>query len=335
MVFFCIFQTLDLPLGRKDSSSQSASTASTTTNSPTAHSPSLSPSLQTDAFTTPSYGHFGPAIHQHLHRVHYIPRLPAKQTTSPPVPPPLSPTHTSSETAIRSSNLDSNGHTVDEIWVKGDSRIGSEHVKPTENPLSTPDDNIEMAVDYSYVQFARSRPSLHEYSYPTLDTVSNKSPQRHDSISELKKHNLDVLGSQPPLPSKKKRKDRTKREKRQSKHLLGPQRTRCVYCHDWFHHDDNHRGKCEDAPDKVAECIEKASCICCARGVLYHCMADADGDYGHPCVCDSTDSNNCKKWTALTILAFFVPCLWCYWPLTACHRCGVACGCCGARHKAA
>ena len=52
-----------------------------------------------------------------------------------------------------------------------------------------------------------------------------------------------------------------------------------------FVHDENMRGNCEDAPDKVAECIEKVSCICCARGMLYHCMADADGDFGHLCVC--------------------------------------------------
>ena len=141
---------------------------------------------------------------------------------------------------------------------------------------------------------------------------------------------------QPPLPikSKKKRKMGRKEKKNSGTSHLLSQRSRCVYCNEMFLHDENARGICEDAPDRVADCIEKASCICCARGMLYHCMADADGDYGHPCVCDTADDVNCRKWTALTFLSLFVPCLWCYWPLTACHRCGIGCGCCGGRHKA-
>ena len=205
------------------------------------------------------------------------------------------------------------------------------------DPLSAHDDTVNMGADYSYVQFDCGRPSVHEYSYPTLDTVTTRSPQRRDSIGEIKKQNNwgDVHTSQPPLPTKKKKRDRIKKaDKKQSGHLLR-QRARCVYCHETFFHEDNVRGSCEDAPDRVMQGIERVTCICCARGMLYHCMADADGNYGHPCVCDVTDSNNCKKWTALTLLACFVPCLWCYWPLTACHRCGTACGCCGARHKAA
>ncbi len=316
---FCVFQALNLPLGRKDSSSQSASTASTTTSSPTHQSPALS-SIQEPTF--PNQYH---ANHHHLHRVHYIPRHP-KQTTSP---------HSSEKESTKSkSSTESNGTMREDVWIKADKNGSSQRIKP-DNQGNT-DDNIEMALDYSYVQFARSRPSVHEYSYPTLDSISKSPSQRRDSISSLKKHNLEMLATQPPLPtkSKKKKKDRTKKDKKQSRHLLS-QRSRCVYCHEMFVIDENGRGVCVEAPDQVAECIEKVSCICCARGMLYHCMADADGDYGHPCVCDSHDQHNCKKWTALTILSFFVPCLWCYWPLTGCHRCGVACTCCGGRHKAA
>lgn len=319
-------QTLDLPLGRKDSSSQSASTASTTTSSPTPQSPALP---MNDPFGGPPPFPNPHPNHHYLHRVHYISRTP-KQPSSPPSSDKGS---TKSKTSVESQNIQSvsNGRGLEDVWVKAEKNGSSPRIKPEG---SAHDGDIEMAVNYSYVQFAaRSRPSVHEYSYPTLDSI-NKTPQRRDSISSLKKHNVDFLASQPPLPlkSKKKKKDRTKKDK--NCRLLS-QRSRCVYCHEMFVHDENTRGNCEEAPDKVMECIEKVSCICCARGILYHCMADADGDYGHPCICDTTDDSNCKKWTALTILSLFVPCLWCYWPLSACHRCGVACGCCGGRHKAA
>ena len=320
-----MFQTLELPLGRKDSSSQSASTASTTTSSPTPQSPAL-PTINDPFGSAPSFSH-PHANHHHLHRVHYIARTP-KHPSPPSSEKGSTKSKSSTESQIQSV---SNGRGLEEVWVKADKIGSSPRIKPEG---SGHDDNIEMAVDYSYVQF--SRPNVHEYSYPTLDSIS-KSPQRRDSISSLKKHTIDALAAQPPLPtkSKKKKKDRPKKDSRnQNAHLLS-QRSRCVYCHEMFVHDENARGNCEDAPDKVAECIEKVSCIYCARGMLYHCTADADGDYGHPCVCDTTDESNCKKWTALTILSLFVPCLWCYCPLSACHRCGVACGCCGGRHKAA
>ena len=324
---------MDLPLGRKDSSSQSASTASTTTSSPTAHSPSLSPILvPTDTFTAQQFGSLGSQHNQHLHRVHYLERVPQGKQT-----PPLSssPTPPSNETVTtKSSNVDSNGRSADDIWVKNESRPGTRQL----DPLSAHDDAIDVGTDYSYVQFARSRQSVHEYSYPTLDSVSKSPQRRRDSVGEIKKHNnwTDMHTSQPPLPMKKKKRERIKKgDKKPGGHLLGRQRARCVYCHDSFTHEENTRGSCKDAPDGVMQGIEKVTCISCARGMLYHCMADADGNYGDPCVCDFTDSNNCKKWTALTLLACFVPCLWCYPPLTACYRCGTECGCCGARHKAA
>ena len=311
-----MFQTLDLPLGRKDSSSQSASTASTTTSSPTGQSPAVC--TLHDTFSVPTPQPHYQANHQHLHRVHYIPRHP-RLPTSPQ----------SSEKDV-TRTLETNGR-PEEIWIRSD-KVPHQHVKPDGGP--NPDDNIEVAMDYSYVQFARNRPSVHEYTYPTYPLESLKQPpSRRDSLSSLKKHNIEMYSTQPPLPTKSKKRGKgRKKEKKQSRHLLS-QRDRCVYCNEMFEADENQRGNCEDAPDKVGDCIEKVACICCARGMLYHCMSDADGDYGHPCVCDATE-DNCKRWTALTVLSLFVPCLWCYWPLTACHRLGMACGCCGGRHKA-
>ena len=324
-------QALDLPLGRKDSTSHSASTASTTTSSPSPQSPAFS--CVSDQF------HVSNHHHHHLHRVHYIPR----QQVSPlhrHASQPASSTNTSTRsTHSNESSVQHSGYTRshsgshEDIWVRAENKNGMSNDKiKADQGSSATEDNIEIKDNYSYVQFAKDRPIVHDYSYPTLDSLS-KSPQRRDSITSQKKHNQETISAvQPPLPIKSKKK--RKRSKRDKKHLLS-QRARCVYCNEMFAFEDNQRGNCVDAPDRVAQCIEQVSCICCARGMLYHCMADADGDYGHPCICDTNDVTNCRKWTALTILSLFVPCLWCYWPLTTCHRCGVACGCCGGRHMAA
>ncbi|KAK2162653.1 hypothetical protein LSH36_94g01031, partial [Paralvinella palmiformis] len=342
-----VFMTLELPLvSRKDSSSQSASTASTTTSSPSPQSPALSsPTIHPEAYNpgSPHVLSHPHNNHHHLHRVHYISKSRPSQPTSP--------NNSQRSVSVKSSTESGGivGGLRDDVWLKPDSSNElSDKIKSDDS--ATLNDNVEI-VDNSYVQF-ENRPSAHEYSYPTIDSIGKGTtmgtpgghhmapppPQsvgmRRDSISSLKKHQLDVL--QPPLPTKSKRKKRhwLRKDKRQSRHLLS-QRSRCVYCHEMFVHEENQRGACEDAPDRVALCIERVSCICCARGMLYHCMADSDGDYGHPCVCDTSDDSNCKKWTALAVLSLFVPCLWCYWPLSTCHRCGVACGCCGGRHKAA
>ncbi|KAI0207996.1 hypothetical protein LSAT2_007329 [Lamellibrachia satsuma] len=311
-----VFMTMNLPLRRKDSSSQSASTVSTTTSSPSPQSPALPPFCSNQLNNNGS----GHANHHYLHRVHYVTRPHASGK-------PLASPQLSSNSRSSSNNVTT---ITEDVWVKA----GDMQMNPASSS-STTDENV--VLDYPYVQFAKEKPSEHDYS--TLDTNAGKAPssqpfcshQRRDSINSLKKHNLEVLSSQPPLPTKKKRKDRSRKDRR----LLLSQRSRCMYCREMFVHDDNPRGACEDAPDRATCCIEKVSCIWCAETMLYHCMADVDGEYGHPCICDSSDDNNCKKWTALTILSFFVPCLWCYWPLTACHRCGVVCGCCGGRHKAA
>jgi sprouty-related EVH1 domain-containing protein len=306
-------QTLDLPLGgRKDSSSQSASTTSTTTSSPTQQSPAQEP------FIT-SYHH---SNNQHLHKITYVSRQPLKASPS-------------SDKSSKSISTGSDTNSKEEVWVKQHEKQPSIQSKSDKSGGgSDPDTTIEIK-DHKgdskgyYVQFAKN--TNNDYSYPQLDSV--RPSHRKDSLSSLKK--IDIC-LQPPLPCKKKtKKGRGGKDKKDTGYLLSQKRARCVYCQKMFVHEDNMKGSCEDAPDKVHEFIEHVSCICCARGLLYHCMADADGDYGHPCVCDSSDDSNCKKWTALTLLSFFVPCLWCYWPLTACHRCGVSCGCCGGRHKAA
>ncbi|KAM9589321.1 LOW QUALITY PROTEIN: uncharacterized protein ACIBXB_007777 [Morphnus guianensis] len=108
--------------------------------------------------------------------------------------------------------------------------------------------------------------------------------------------------------------------------------SRCVYCRGVFSREENGREQCRDAPDPAGRCVRRLSCLWCAESLLYHCMADAEGDFSAPCSCGG-HPHCCARWLAPAALALLVPCLCCY-PLRACHWCGGHCGCCGGRHKA-
>ncbi|XP_016328173.1 sprouty-related, EVH1 domain-containing protein 1-like [Sinocyclocheilus anshuiensis] len=113
------------------------------------------------------------------------------------------------------------------------------------------------------------------------------------------------------------------------------ERSRCIYCREMFNHEDNQRGQCQDAPDPIKQCIYRLSCMLCAESMLYHCMSDSEGDFSDPCSCDASEEQFCVRWLALLGLSLLAPCMCCYPPLRACHRCGEACRCCGGKHKAA
>lgn len=112
------------------------------------------------------------------------------------------------------------------------------------------------------------------------------------------------------------------------------ERSRCVYCQDMFNHEENGRGRCQEAPDPIQTCIRRVSFMWCADSLLYHCMSDPEGDYSDPCSCDTSDERFCLRWAALVGLSLLAPCMCCYAPLRVCYRCGVACHCCGGKHKA-
>ncbi|XP_031418012.1 sprouty-related, EVH1 domain-containing protein 2 [Clupea harengus] len=116
--------------------------------------------------------------------------------------------------------------------------------------------------------------------------------------------------------------------------VTGGERARCVYCRDLFRREDNRRGHCTEAPDPVRTCIRRVSFMWCADSLLYHCMSDPEGDYSDPCSCDATEERFWLRWAALLGLSLLAPCMCCYGPLRACHRCGVAIHCCGGKHKA-
>ncbi|KAM9733214.1 LOW QUALITY PROTEIN: sprouty-related, EVH1 domain-containing protein 3 [Menidia menidia] len=123
---------------------------------------------------------------------------------------------------------------------------------------------------------------------------------------------------------------------------------RCVYCGGVFGPGEGGRGRCRDAPDPAARCLRRWTCVWCADSLLYHCMADAEGEFWEPCSCEGGaggageageggeggGGRAVARWMALIALSLAVPCMCCYLPLTACLRCGEGCGCCGGRHKA-
>ncbi|XP_077537282.1 sprouty-related protein with EVH-1 domain isoform X3 [Haemaphysalis longicornis] len=174
---------------------------------------------------------------------------------------------------------------------------------------------------YSYVQFAK-----HDYSYPLVETLKSgvrgevppAAPPAAPPPVSGQTPTAPGKKAAPPLPSKARQK-----------------RRQCRHCLEEFSEDSNARGACEYAPDSVLSCINTASCISCAHCMLYHCMADAEGDFSQrPCSCSGSPRDCRRRWAGLALLSLLVPCLWCYLPLRACHRAAVSCGLCGGRHQA-
>lgn len=158
----------------------------------------------------------------------------------------------------------------------------------------------ESAEPYSYVQFSKAE---HEYCYPAVETL---------------KPAFKKPAEPPLLPSK------------------GWRAQQCRHCLDSFVEEENRAGSCEYGPDRTLRCVDNATCFSCAQCMLYHCMSDAEGDFPqHPCSCDAADEHCRRRWTGLALLSLFVPCLWCYLPLRACHHCAVGCGYCGGKHEPA
>uniref|UniRef100_A0A8C6W8S9 Sprouty-related, EVH1 domain-containing protein 2 n=1 Tax=Nannospalax galili TaxID=1026970 RepID=A0A8C6W8S9_NANGA len=164
----------------------------------------------------------------------------------------------------------------------------------------------------SYVRFAKGEVPKHDYNYPYVDSSDFEDPKGRGG---------GVIKTQPPRAKSRRRRE-------------DGERSRCVYCRDMFIHEENRRGRCQDAPDALRTCIRRVSCMWCADSMLYHCMSDPEGDYTDPCSCDTSDEKFCLRWMALIALSFLAPCMCCYLPLRACYHCGVMCRCCGGKHKA-
>ncbi|XP_034476747.1 sprouty-related, EVH1 domain-containing protein 1 isoform X2 [Drosophila innubila] len=198
-----------------------------------------------------------------------------------------------------------------------------------------PAGQIAPSENYSYVTLTAVH---HDYNYPVVEQpvgvqVLNA---RRESITALKKRNA-LEAAQAMVAAQ------TSAGTGASKPLHKPNvsdilkketRLRCRYCHELYSEDFNRRGACEYAPDPFRSGYECMSGMGCARCMIYHCMSDAEGETAqHPCDCSVSEAGCTKRWLGLALLSLFVPCLWCYPPLRACHLLGIHCGICGGRHK--
>lgn len=89
-------------------------------------------------------------------------------------------------------------------------------------------------------------------------------------------------------------------------------------------------------------CVDYGSCLCCVKGLMYHC-ASRDGDddtcADDPCSCGP--HRRLGRWSCLALTSLALPCLCCYWPLrglaSGLEHCYSSCdsrGCrCETRHS--
>lgn len=70
--------------------------------------------------------------------------------------------------------------------------------------------------------------------------------------------------------------------------------------------------------------LEYTTCLCCVKGLFYHCSAQDDEDHcaDRPCSCGPAHA--CARWGTMALLALCLPCLCCYPParlgLALCQR---------------
>ena len=178
-----------------------------------------------------------------------------------------------------------------------------------------------------YVQFAKSSDGLgdpcFDYSYPQLDAVAaDTTPYPLPS--------LPVAATPPPRPAFLRPAPNVTDQP--SQRLLS-RNAHCVYCQQMYDVADNAVGSCRHAPDPLTAVVDFLTCGTCARLTLGRCCRVVDPEEeAHPCSgeLDAT----CGRWAALTALSVVVPCLCCYWPLTACGNGAARCGWySGRRHR--
>ena len=70
--------------------------------------------------------------------------------------------------------------------------------------------------------------------------------------------------------------------------------------------------------------LDYASCLCCVKGLFYHCSKDYELDRDDGSASCADDPCSCgphrllARWGCLAALSLVLPCLWCYWPLRGC-----------------
>ncbi|XP_031555127.1 sprouty-related, EVH1 domain-containing protein 1-like [Actinia tenebrosa] len=71
------------------------------------------------------------------------------------------------------------------------------------------------------------------------------------------------------------------------------------------------------------EAVDYATCMCCVKGLFYHCTKDSE-DEGRiaddPCSCSGPLKTCIPRWGCLAVFSVFLPCLWCFLPITGCRK---------------
>ncbi|XP_076340732.1 protein sprouty homolog 3-like [Tachypleus tridentatus] len=72
--------------------------------------------------------------------------------------------------------------------------------------------------------------------------------------------------------------------------------------------------------DVVVDCC---SCMCCVKGLFYHCAKDYEQDNNVSCAddpCSCHPQFRSLRWLCLGVLSALMPCLFCYWPMKGCIK---------------
>lgn len=74
--------------------------------------------------------------------------------------------------------------------------------------------------------------------------------------------------------------------------------------------------------------VDYCSCMCCVKGLFYHCAKDYEMDSDVSCAdkpCSCNPHWRCLRWGCLGMLTMVLPCLLCYFPLKGCLKMCEAC----------
>lgn len=122
------------------------------------------------------------------------------------------------------------------------------------------------------------------------------------------------------------------------------QKEQCIYCKQYYRVDQNTANCCPQSPDYMDLWIGRLTCYSCAEVIFNSCLNVEDrrnrfqrqspsSFRRNNGLCSCASENRWKRWTLLSVLLLFVPCLWCYLPCQACRRCVRWCAVCGGRHR--
>ncbi|KAM4597669.1 protein sprouty homolog 3 [Polymixia lowei] len=73
--------------------------------------------------------------------------------------------------------------------------------------------------------------------------------------------------------------------------------------------------RCLCSPESA---VEYGTCLCCIKGLFYHCSAQDDEDTCADRPCSCTPAHACARWGTMGLLALCLPCLCCYPPARLC-----------------